>query len=159
MKFPGMLFETISSSYYQIKKIPLQERMDCMKNWGWPDDGRPWPLLSIDGIFVLSDGFILKRDRLFKDGVRFLFNSFSVKSKNESQVYSVFESEILSSLGKFSNGNQGLWYIDQAGLLSLRSQIKVKPSEPKNLMIFPKVAAEDLYKDLDAAKIYEKSEN
>jgi hypothetical protein len=155
VKFPDTVFRTIASSYSQSKKITLEERMHCLKSWRWPQENRPWPLLAIDGVFILSSGFILRRERMFREGVRFLFNSFSVKSKNESQVYSVFESEILSSLGQFSRGKQGLWYIDQAGLLSLRAQIRVKPSEPKFLMIFPKVMKADLYNDINHTQVFE----
>jgi hypothetical protein len=149
MKFPNGIFNVITSAYENNTKISLNDRMDCMKKWGWPTDNKPWPLLAIDGIFILSDGLILRRDRAFTEGVRFLFNSFSVRSKNESQVYSIFETEILSSLGNYSNGKQGLWYVDQAGLLSLRTQIKIKPSEPKSLMIFPRIKVEEMYKDID----------
>ncbi len=154
VRFPIGLFKVITNAYEKSAMISLNERMDCMKKWSWPIDGYPWPLLAIDGIFILSDGVILRRNRGFKEGVRFLFNSFSVKSKNESQVYSVFETEVLSSLGNHSNGKQGLWYMDQAGLLSLRTQIKIKPSEPKSLMIFPKINSEDMYEDIDQSVVF-----
>lgn len=155
-KFPVGLFKTISSSYSKSAKITLTERMNCMKQWHWPTEYNPWPLLAIDGIFILSHGFILRRDRQFKDEIRFIFNAFSVKSENESLVYSIFESEILTSLGNFSNGKQGLWYMDQAGLLSLRSSIKAKPSKPKCLMIFPKVPSDEIYEDINAETVFDK---
>lgn len=155
VKYPDTIFRTIASTYNKSNKIDIDNRMSCYKDW-WPTESKPWPLLSIDGIFILSTGFILRRLRGFDDEVRLLFHSFSVKSKNESQVYSVFESEVISSLGQFSQGKQGLWYSDQPGLFSLRSQIGIKPSQPKPLMIFPKVAKEKLYKDIPPEVLFDK---
>ncbi len=154
--FPIGTFKAIANAYGNNTNISSTQRLNYMKEWGWPRDNKPWPLLAIDGIFVLSDGFILRSDRMFTDNnIRFMFNSVSVKSKNESQVYSAFETELLSSLGRRSNGKQGLWYIDQAGLLSLRGQLRFKRSEPKSLMIFPKVKKNDLYKDIDPNIVFD----
>ena len=155
IRFPETIFKSIASTYSDSPKLSIEERMNCMKSWGWPKDNLPWPLLAVDGIFVLTMGFVLRKERMFDESVRFLFNSFSVRSKNESQVYSVFESEIISSLGQHSQGNQGLWYIDQAGLLSLRRQVRVKPSTPKSLMIFPKVKRESLHADIVVDQLFE----
>lgn len=154
MKFPEGLFKTIASSYSKSEKITLEERIDCLKEW-WPQEIMPWPLLAIDGVFILSSGFITQKVRGFKEGVRFLFYSFSETSKNESQVYSIFESNVLSSLGQFSDIKSRNTPFGQSGLYSLHRQIPVKPLAPSSLMIFPKVMRENLHKDIDETLLFE----
>jgi hypothetical protein len=154
IKFPDGLFSTIYSSYNECKNMLIDDRINTIQK-GWPQDSSSWPLYHIDGIFILSEGIIVCSNRLFKDDkLKMLFQAFSKNANEESNIYTIFESEILSLLGNFSGGRHNYWYEDQPGLLSLRKQVRIEPSLPKSLMIIPKTDKKYFHKDISQENVF-----
>jgi hypothetical protein len=155
IKFSDGIFSAINNIYTNCRYLPLEDRLKLMQK-GWPNDSSTWPLYKINGIFILSKGFILCSEQILKDdNLKLLFQSYSIEEQDISNVYSAFETEIISLLGKFSRGRQGSWYEDQPGLLSLRRQLKAQPSSPKSLMIIPKTNAEHWPGNFDIEMIFD----
>ena len=152
--YPIGFFNSLSNIYNNCEYLSLEDRLDLIEK-GYPSMFSPWPLYILNGIFILTTGFINSFIRLMSDDKhRLVFQSFSIDDSNTSNVYSLFETQILSLLGSFSGGRQGLWYSDQPGLFSLRKQIKIKQSSPKSIMFLPYLDPKYYPNDIDDSTIY-----
>jgi hypothetical protein len=155
IKFPEGIFSTINKAYTNCKYLSLEDRLKIMQI-GWPQDFSTWPLYRINGIFILSKGFITCSEQILgDDNLKLLFHAFSINAIDRTNVYSLFETEIISLLGRYSGGRQGSWYEDQPGLLSLRRQLKIQPSSPKSLMVLPKTDKKYFYKNFNMEEVFD----
>ena len=144
-KFPDSLWQMISNNYNRGEYISLEERM------GWSNtdtyNGNIGnPLFSVDAIFVLSSGAII-RDKLIrlrneKHPIYFFFEAYSTKSDNHEHTYAFFENHLQAHLS--TNGKPGLQYAHQPGLYSVKRNINVPRTSPKWLMIFPPIEPESM---------------
>lgn len=150
-KFPDGLWQVIANNYKKGHFISLEQRME-LSNRDYP--GNCWnSLFSIDGIFILPFGAIKRKVRWFNKTIRFMFEGYTTVSASYNHTYAYFESEIQAHLA--TNGKSGLLYARQPGLFSVKRNMTISSTSPKNLMIFPALEQETmLYDDLDRSKIF-----
>jgi hypothetical protein len=154
LSYPGDIFNALSNAYENCEYLTLENRLKYMEE-GYPSEHSSWPLFKINGIFILTKGFINCSERIMKDDkLKLLFHSYSIKQNDMSNIYSFFETEVLSLLGPFSGGRQGSWYSDQPGLFSLRKQLRISPSLPKSVMILPETDSKYYNNDLKETMVY-----
>ena len=154
LHFPSSFFDGLSQ-FYSSKELPslsLEDRINLTKDY-WPGDDS-WSLFSIDGIFVLGAGAILRDVRGFnKDSIRFLFNAYRSESDIVDHIYTFFEHVINRSINTL-HGRAGFYYSKQPGLLSLMQHLKIIPDKEKPVMIFPPIDEEELYSDVEYQNVY-----
>lgn len=150
LKFPISLFEIINKFYTDNSKITLEDRMKYSAD-RWLSD-HPASHFSVDAIFVLSHGAIIREIKGYKESsVRLLFRAYDACTSDGDHTYSFFENDIQSSIG--SKGSQGLWYSEQPGLLSVTKNISITKNS-NHLMIFPEIPEENYYDWIDPKTIY-----
>jgi len=151
-RFPDGLWQVISNSYTRGNFIPLEERMQLSNKAVSPSNC--WnPLFSIDAIFVLPLGAIKRDVRWFNDTVRFMFEAYTTASNSHNHTYAYFESDLQAHLA--TTGRPGLLYAHQPGLFSVKRNMAISCTSPRNLMIFPPLEHESLlYDDLDRNKVF-----
>jgi hypothetical protein len=146
-KFPDSLWQMISNNYNKGECISLDERMYCsnLDNNNCNNRSIGNPLFSVDAIFVLSSGVIIRELislRNEKYPISFQFEAYSTKSDNHEHTYAFFENHLQAHLA--TNGKSGLQYAHQPGLYSVKRNINVPRTSPKWLMIFPPIEPESM---------------
>lgn len=143
-KFPDSLWQMISNNYNKGECISLEERMYC-SNLNINNQSMGNPLFSVDAIFVLSSGVIIRELIPLKNEkypISFQFEAYSTKSDNHEHTYAFFENHVQAHLA--TNGKSGLQYAHQPGLYSVKRNINVPRTSPKWLMIFPPIEPESM---------------
>lgn len=151
LKFPDGYFNTICEFYDNDKEGQLStaQRQELTKKWFAKESQGNF---TIDGIFSLKDGSILREFTLDSDkNLRFIFRAFDLISNEVNHVYTFFEHTINSAVNS-PNGRNGLYYSKQPGLFSLMSELSLKIPEESGTLIYPytdsiqTVEIKDLYK-------------
>lgn len=151
LKFPISLFEIINKFYTDNNKISLEDRMYCTAR-DFPSSHLGY-LFSVDGIFILSHGAIIRDIIGYIDSsARLLFKAYDTCTPDGDHTYSYFEYNLQSSIG--SELGQGLWYYEQPGLLSVTKNISVKKNSTAHLMIFPQIPEENYYGWINPKTVY-----
>ena len=143
-KFPDSLWQMISNNYNRGEYISLKERMDW-SNTDTYNGSIGNHLFSVDAIFVLSSGVIIRELiplRNEKYPISFQFEAYSTKSDNHEHTYAFFENHLQAHLA--TNGKSGLQYAHQPDLYSVKRNINVSRTSPKWLMIFPPIEPESM---------------
>jgi hypothetical protein len=152
ISFPDGILKKIAKTYMNSKKITIKDRSEFILHYSDKDK------FTFDGIYILGKGFITTNIRSSKTNeMKIIMQSFETENKDD--IYSLFETEIQSNLGKYSAGKTGFWYEDQPGLLALKSSLVYKPTQPKSIMIVPPVPIDNLYSDIDSSIVFEDSFN
>ncbi len=153
LTFPTGIYDGLNLFYTDNDptKLSMEDRTKITKE-KWPGN-RSWSLFSIDGIFILDNGAIIRTVRAFKSSIRFIFNAYQSDSIETDQVYTFFEHEINRSINS-TNGNPGLYYEKQPGLLSLMRHLKICRAKEKPLMILPAFEKDQSYKDIEKQNVY-----
>lgn len=152
IEFPVKIVKKIASSYRSIKTISFEDRRELTRKYYVKNN------FLFDGIYLLNHGFVLSEFRFSKnDNIYFLFRTFECEDNNTKYIYSVFETDLQKKLGSYSNGNSGLWYLDQPGLLSVKRVLNIKQTQPKSVMIIPEIEKDELYTDIDINTVFTES--
>lgn len=150
VSFPDSVLKKCAKTYNESKILEIAERGKLITKYLGRDK------FVIDGIYILGKGIINSSVRGNKENsMSLILQSF--ETDNTDYIYSLFETEIQATLGKYSNGKTGLWYIDQPGLLAVKNTLNCYPTKPKSLIIIPPVKKEDLYNDIDQSIVFDES--
>ncbi len=151
LRFPKSIWQTIAKTYTTSDQISFKERIEISGHHDLIEHG--WSLFSVDAIFILSKGAMI-RDRIGgKKGPRLLYNAYSTLDDSINHTYAFFEYDLQSHLS--NDRFQGLWYMDQPGLLSTKNSIVIKPTEPEFVMFLPPYSKnEKIYRDIKHNQIY-----
>jgi len=148
LKFPRSIWRTIAKTYTTSNQISFKERLEVS---GHHEHGGS--LFSLDAVFVLTKGVIIRDIIGGKKGPRLLYNSYSTIDNSINHTYAFFEYDLQSHLG--NDRFQGLWYMDQPGLLSTKDSIVIKPTEPEFVMFLPPYEGkEKVYRGIENRQIY-----
>lgn len=153
LKSPADLVEAIATAYMGSNVISIEERMSHISKT-WPQKNAAWPLLSIDGVFVLGAYSTIRRIRQSNEGAKLMLSTYDNVDPKDDHIYAQFEYEIQSSLADDPFNSQDFWYEYQPGLLSIKDKMRVRLTEPENLRIFPPIAESNLHPDLDRSTLY-----
>jgi hypothetical protein len=153
--FPKNVFDGISDYYLKQAAMPMIERLKCI-NSKWPQN-ISWSLFSVDAVFVMGKGVILRSIRRFNDSVRIIFEAYKTCEENTDidYTYSFFEHEIHRSINTIHDS--GLYYVKQAGMQSIARHIKIEQFPGEWIMILPFIKSEDLWQDFQKELIYKPS--
>lgn len=150
IQFPNKYFDTVAR-FYTESQFPIDERLSAIRSH-WCKT-KADSLFSIDGVFVLGQGAILRKLRAYgDDSVRMIFNAFESGDKNSATLYKFFEFEINSVIN--SDSTPGLFYAKQPGLYSMSLHLGVKECSGKPIMVYPPLDEQHLYGDMMFDKIY-----
>lgn len=150
-RFPDSIFNGLSRYYCEQAEMPIAERIRCI-DLRWPSD-ISWSLFSIDAIFVLGKGAILREPRSFGDTAHLVFEAYKTCSEDfDDHTYSFFEHEIHRSISTIHSS--GLYYTKQAGLQSVANNIDIFRYPGKSIMILPELASENLWSNFPEILIY-----
>jgi hypothetical protein len=150
ISFPSSVIKKCAKSYENSRIIKLTERTKLINKYVGRDK------FAFDGIYILGSGLISSSVRSNKkDEMCIILQSF--ETDNQDYLYSLFETEIQSHLGDRSNGNTGMYYTDQPGLLAIKNTLKFHPTFPKSILITPKIHKDELYSDINPEIVFEES--
>ncbi|KKA46002.1 hypothetical protein WN56_02505 [Salinivibrio sp. KP-1] len=151
LKFPDGYFDTICEFYDNDKdgQLSATQRQEFTKEFFSQESSGNF---TIDGIFSLNDGSILREIALGSDKkFIFIFRSFDLISNEVNHVYTFFEHIIHSEVNS-PNSKHGFYYSKQPGLFSLMSELSLKTPEEGGTLVYPytdsirSVNIKDLYK-------------
>lgn len=157
LKFPQGYFDAIYDFYENdvSEQLSIEKRIEFTKS-RWPQD-RSAHLASIDGVFVLGVGAILREIRGFRDDkVKFIFDALELSEGEDDHVYTFFE-HVLNTVISSPNSTLGLYYSKQPGLFSMMQKISLSRPPYDGKMVCP--YTDDIlsvYKDIDADMLYKK---
>ena len=157
LKFPQDYFDSIYEFYENDidGQMPIELRIDFTKA-RWPSDASG-ELASIDGIFVLGVGAILRKIRGYdNDRVKFIFEAFELSEGEEDHVYTFFEHTLNTVINSPSNA-PGLYYSKQPGLFSMMQKVLLKRPRREGTMVYP--YSEDIlsvYTEMAPESLYQK---
>lgn len=117
-KYHSSIFQSLKEFYLNSEFIPIKDRLQLIQEMGTVDT------FSIDGIFILSSGFILKNIK-YSNSPILEFTAYK-NSSCQNLIYPYFEYELQQNLGKSSQGKEGLYYMDQPGLVSLKNSFAIE---------------------------------
>ncbi|WP_281649189.1 DUF6602 domain-containing protein [Parendozoicomonas sp. Alg238-R29] len=149
LKFPHDIYDTLSS-FYNETKLNIDERIEHTSKL-WPGD-KSYSLFSIDGVFCLGLGAIIRDFRGFGDDVRFMFKAYHPNSPGKDTLYAFFEHEINRQINTFHS--PGMYYAKQPGLLALMKNLDITPHAEKPLMVYPPVEEERMHDDINYTKVF-----
>lgn len=150
-RFPNNIFNGLSRYYNEQAEMPMLERIRCIDS-RWPSD-ISWSLFSVDAIFVLGKGAVLRESRNCDNTVHLVFKAYKTCSDDfDDHTYSFFEHEIHRSVTTIYSS--GLYYAKQAGLQSVANNIDIFECPGKSIMILPELASENLWSDFSEDLIY-----
>lgn len=148
--FPDSVLKKSAKAYQESKIINVGKRVQLIYEYLEKEK------FVFDGIYIIGKGIISSSLRVNKENeICMILQSF--ETENSDYIYSLFETEIQSCLGKRSNGNTGLWYNDQPGLLAIKNTLKCHPTKPKSIIIVPPINKNELYIDFDPLSVFEES--
>ena len=148
--FPHDIYDVLSS-FYNNTKLTVEERLKHTRRL-WPED-KSYSLFSIDGIFCLGLGAIIRDFRGFGDNdIRLMFEAYHPLDSNKDTLYTFFEHEINRSINTLHG--PGMYYAKQPGLLALMKNINITPHNEKPLMVYPPVPEESMYEDIKYSDVY-----
>ncbi|UWH29574.1 hypothetical protein KW556_07830 [Aeromonas veronii] len=157
LKFPQGYFDAIYDFYENdvSEQLSIEKRIEFTKS-RWPQD-RSAHLASIDGVFVLGVGAILREIRWFRDDkVKFIFDALELSEGEDDHVYTFFE-HVLNTVISSPNSTPELYYSKQPGLFSMMQKISLSRPPCDGKMVYP--YTDDIlsvYKDIDADMLYKK---
>lgn len=157
LSFPDSYFDSIHNFYKNdvAGQLSIEQRIEFTKNH-WPQHNSA-NLASLDGIFVLGVGSILRRIRGYPNNqVRFIFEALELTSGQEDHVYTFFEHTINTVINSPSN-RPGSYYEKQPGLFSMMQKIVLRPLKSGGVMVYPHSSdVLSAYTDLSEQMIYPK---
>lgn len=158
LSFPDGYFDAICE-YYDNDidgQLSIEQRVDFTKS-RWPQD-KSAKLASVDGIFVLGVGAILREIRGYSnESIKFIFNALELAGANEDHVYTFFEHTLNTVINSPSN-IPGLYYEKQPGLFSMMQKVALNFPKDNRLMVYP--YSDDIlsvYDDIDCESLYIKA--
>lgn len=157
LPFPKGYFDAIYEFYENDidGQLSIEQRLEFTKG-RWPQD-KSANLASIDGIFVLGSGAVLRRIRGYNDdSVKFIFEALELSSTQEDHVYTFFEHTLSTAINS-PNNVPGLYYSKQPGLFSMMQKIALSRPAVEGVMIYP--YSDDIvsaYTDINENKLYKK---
>ncbi|HDL9465466.1 DUF6602 domain-containing protein [Vibrio vulnificus] len=129
LPFPQRLFKLIEHHYKSgntklniDNRLRITRRTLCEK--------QSWRMFSIDGLFVLGQGAILREAKATSNEElsELVFNAYRSKTAESDCIYKFFEHEIHRSINTL-DGNPGLYYTKQPGIFSLMRGLQVLPDK------------------------------
>ncbi|CAH7024376.1 conserved hypothetical protein [Vibrio chagasii] len=157
IRFPQGYFDSICD-YYENDvegQLSTEQRIDFTRA-RWPQD-KSAKLASIDGIFVLGVGAILREIRGFRDNkVKFFFEALELSGSEDDHVYTFFE-HTLNTVINSPSSVPGLYYAKQPGLFSMMQKLSLHKPKQDGTMVYPN--SDDVlsvYKDLTDNCLYRK---
>lgn len=155
LKFPQSYFDSIYNFYENDidGQLSIEQRIDFTKS-RWPQDTSA-RLASIDGIFVLGVGAILRKIRGYSDDkVKFIFEAFELSEGEEDHVYTFFEHTLNTAINSPSSV-PGLYYAKQPGLFSMMQKVSLHRAKYESTMVCPySDDILDVYKEMAADSLY-----
>ena len=155
LKFPQSYFDSIYEFYDKDidGQLSIEQRIDFTKS-RWPQD-KSAQLASIDGIFVLGVGAILRDIRGYSDDkIKFIFEAFELTEGEEDHVYSFFEHTLNTAINS-PNSVPGLYYAKQPGLFSMMQKVLLQRPKCGATMVYPySDDILDVYKEMAADSLY-----
>ncbi|GEK16243.1 DUF6602 domain-containing protein [Aliivibrio fischeri] len=157
LSFPKNYFDTIYDFYENDVdgQLSIEQRVEFTKE-RWPQD-KSAKLASIDGIFVLGVGAILREIRGYSDDrVKFIFEALELSSGEEDHVYTFFEHTLNTVINSPSN-SPGLYYAKQPGLFSMMQKVTLSRPKYGGTMVYP--YSDDIlsvYKEMLIDNLYKK---
>lgn len=138
MRFPQSYFDSIYD-YYENDvegQLSTEQRIDFTRS-RWPQD-KSAKLASIDGVFVLGVGAILREIRGDRDNkIKFIFEALELSGGEDDHVYTFFEHTLNTVINSPSNV-PGLYYAKQPGLLSMMQKLSLHKPKQGGTMVYPK---------------------
>jgi hypothetical protein len=160
LNFPRSYFDAIHDFYESDIDggLSIEQRIHFTKS-RWPED-LSGQLASIDGIFVLGVGAILRKIRGYSDDkVKFIFDALELSEGEEDHVYTFFE-HTLNTVINSPSSSPGLYYAKQPGLFSMMQKVLLKRPKCRGTMVYP--YSEDIlsvYKEMETDSLYQKTES
>lgn len=138
MRFPQSYFDSIYD-YYENDvegQLSTEQRIDFTRS-RWPQD-KSAKLASIDGVFVLGVGAILREIRGDRDNkIKFIFEALELSGGEDDHVYTFFE-HTLNTVINSPSDVPGLYYAKQPGLLSMMQKLSLHKPKQGGTMVYPK---------------------
>ncbi|PSV28113.1 DUF6602 domain-containing protein [Photobacterium sp. GB-56] len=137
LSFPLRYFDTIHDFYENDVdgQLSIEQRIEFTRKH-WPQSNSA-NLASLDGIFVLGTGAVLRTIRGYpQEQVKFIYEAFELKSDQEDHVYTFFE-HTLNTVINSPNNRPGLYYAKQPGLFSMMQKIALRRPETGGTMVYP----------------------
>ncbi|EOB6680528.1 DUF6602 domain-containing protein, partial [Vibrio vulnificus] len=157
LSFPVRYFDTIHDFYENDAdgQLSIEQRLEFTKN-RWPQDNSA-KLASLDGIFVLGTGAVLRNIRGYsQEQVKFIYEAFELISDQEDHVYTFFEHTLNTVINSPSN-SPGLYYAKQPGLFSMMQKVALRRPETGGTMVYPySHDVLSVYSDLNDQMLYPK---
>lgn len=129
LSFHTGVLDSIRNIYIESEIIKIEERQDLINKMFNIDT------FSIDGVFILSKGFVLKNVKYSKPAV-LEFTAYK-NTGSQNLIYPYFEYELQRNLGETSQGREGLYYMDQPGLVSLKSVFDISKVDENPSITIP----------------------